>query len=71
MPDIAMCASPDCPLAARCIRHEASGTEPTRVVGHVRQNWNTYHWRRDSFGERVTCGGFWSIEARPESAPCG
>lgn len=29
MPDISMCATAGCPLAARCYRHPASGTKPS------------------------------------------
>ena len=65
MPDIAMCASMDCPIAATCRRHEASGTKPARMGGEVRQCWQHFHWRRDSHGDRVICGGHWPVATTP------
>ena len=40
MPDIAMCASTDCPLRLNCYRHAASGTVPTPE----RQSYVDWRW---------------------------
>jgi hypothetical protein len=32
MPDISMCAAENCPVAARCYRHAASGTKPDEFL---------------------------------------
>ena len=56
MPDITMCATPDCPIAPTCRRSAASGMVPAQ-----RQGFDTWHWRRSSFSERVECNGFEAI----------
>ena len=53
MPDLTMCSSATCPIAARCRRHEASGTRLAE-----RQRFDEWHWRRDSWSEAVVCNGF-------------
>ena len=40
MPDIALCASTDCPLRRNCYRHAASGTVPTPE----RQSYTDWTW---------------------------
>lgn len=60
MPDIAMCASADCPLRRNCYRHAASGTAPTPG----RQSYADWKWRftRDDLsahsGHAIQCAGF-------------
>jgi hypothetical protein len=61
---ISMCSSADCPIAATCRRHEASGT----VSSGRRQSWTTYHWRRHRISERVICNGFEEAASREEVA---
>ena len=60
MPDT-MCSAPDCPAAARCRRHQASGAVPVERG----QRFDVWHWRRDSFSDRVVCNG---LVVAPEMA---
>ena len=62
MPEFAMCPSADCPIAATCRRHEASGT----VSNGRRQAWSDYHWRRAGSSDDVICNGF---EPKSADAP--
>ena len=54
MADVTMCSTHDCPVAATCRRHEASGTRASESG----QSRTTYHWRRHRLSDRVICNGF-------------
>ena len=54
MADVTMCSSVNCPIAATCRRHEASGTRASESG----QSRTTYHWRRHRVSDRVICNGF-------------
>ena len=64
MPDLTLCIALDCPAAARCRRHQASGAVPAERG----QRWDTWHWRRDSFSDRVVCNGFVAAPVNAEAS---
>lgn len=64
MPDIMMCDAANCPKAAQCYRHPASGTK----AHEYRQTW----WLRDAdspVGD--DCDNFWQTSASVKLAHDG
>ena len=61
MPDIAMCANPNCPLAVDCYRSTKSGTKPSEF----RQAYSPFQWEENEVGV-PHCKDFWANPYKAE-----
>lgn len=65
MPDISMCSTTECPLAASCYRSPKSGTRPVPR----RQPWMSFTFQSvPQADDQSFCAAFWPT--RGESATC-
>lgn len=63
MPDIAMCANPNCPLVVDCRRSEASGTKPG---DWPLQSWMAFKWTENEAGV-PHCDDFLPVRRRRDT----